>query len=325
MNKGSKMNKNKGNNRRHFLKNVSLSALSISLLPTILSAKSKSLTKKEQVTCELTTLDLYGQGPFYTDNAPIITDDQLADPLEEGTKLIISGQVFNLSCFEVIPNTLIDVWHADDSGAYDNSGYNLRGKTLSNSQGFYVFETIKPGWYMNGSSFRPSHIHFKITPPGSATLTTQLYFENDPYIEDDDASSVQGGEYNATERIIPLVENDDGILEGTWDIFMDAEGIVIVNDIHQLHIEKGIIYNVGPNPFSGQLSIKYGVFTDAQVSLFAYNMSGEVVANLEAKRLPAEKYEAVWEPPPELPNGIYFIALKINDLQVHYKKVLLKR
>lgn len=321
------MSKNKENNRRHFLKNVSLSALSLSLLPNLLSAKGtyKVLEKKNQLNCDLTTLDLYGQGPFYTENAPSLVNNQLADPLEVGTKIIISGQVFNLECNEVIPNTEIDVWHANDAGAYDNSGYNLRGKTFSNSQGFYVFETIKPGYYLNGSSYRPSHIHFKITPPGSSTLTTQLYFEDDPYIEDDDAASVEGGIYDATERIIPLIENDDGILEGTWDIFMDGEGVVLGNEIHQLQLEKGIIYSVGPNPFSGRLSIKYGVFTESQVSLFAYNLEGKIVANLETKNLPAEKYEAVWETPDELANGVYFIALKINDLQVHYKKVVLQR
>lgn len=321
------MEKNKENNRRHFLKNVSLSALSLSFLPNMLSARrtSKSLVIKDQVICDQTTIDLYGQGPFYTENAPVIIDSQLADPLEEGTKIIISGQVFNLECLEVIPNTEIDVWHADDSGAYDNNAYNLRGKTLSNSQGFYVFETVKPGWYLNGASYRPSHIHFKITPPDGSTLTTQLYFEGDPYIASDDAASVQGGVYNATERIIPLVENDDGVLEGTWDIFVDGEGVVLGNEIHQLHVEKGFIYSVSPNPFSDQLSIKYGVFTDAEISLYAYNMDGKIVANLEGKKLPAEKYEAIWKAPTDIPNGFYFIALKINDLQVHYKKVLLQR
>ena len=108
-----------------------------------------------------------------------------------GTRLIISGQVYNLECSEIIPNAEIDIWHANDSGSYDNYGFNLRGKTYSNAQGFYIFETIKPGLYLNGSTYRPSHIHFKITPPGFNTLITQLYFEGDPYIPTDAWHQIQ--------------------------------------------------------------------------------------------------------------------------------------
>lgn len=47
------------------------------------------------------------------------------------------------------------------------------------SEGFYLFETIIPGKYLNGAKYRTGHIHFKITPSGFPTLTTQLYFEGD--------------------------------------------------------------------------------------------------------------------------------------------------
>lgn len=313
----------KENNRRQFLRNVSLSALSFGLVPGLLSAKNT--TKSIQLDCEETTLDLYGQGPFYTANAPIIENDQLASSTEDGTPIIISGQVFDLECEAVIPNTVIDVWHANDAGDYDNSGFNLRGITQSNSQGYYVFETIKPGWYLNGSSFRPSHIHFKITPPDSDTLITQLYFEGDPYIAGDAAASIQGGEFDATHRIIPLLENSEGVLEGVWDIFVDGQGIILGNNNANIQLSKGLIYSVGPNPFNGSLGIYYGVFERSEVSVFVYNMEGKTVANLESRKLDPEKYEAYWEAPPELPNGHYFVALKINDLQVHYKKVILMR
>ena len=128
---------------------------------------------------------MYGQGPFYTANAPTIQNNQLANINEIGTRLIISGHVYNLECSEFIPNTEIDIWHANDSGTYDNSGFNLRGKTYSNAQGYYIFETVKPGLYLNGATYRPSHIHLKITPPGHNSLITQLYFEGDPYIPTD--------------------------------------------------------------------------------------------------------------------------------------------
>ena len=166
--------KNK-DSRRQFLRNTSLAALSLAILPSI----AKTTTGPESNSpflCDESTEDAYGQGPFYTANAPFIQNDMLANSNEVGTRLILSGQVLNLACSEVIPDTEIDIWHANDAGEYDNSGYNLIGKSTSNSQGFYLFETIKPGLYLNGATYRPSHFHFKITPPNFPTLITQLYF-----------------------------------------------------------------------------------------------------------------------------------------------------
>ena len=244
----------------------------------------------------------------------------LTDSNEVGTRLILSGQVYNLACSEVIPNTEIDIWHANDSGAYDNSGYNLRGKTTSNPQGFYVFETIKPGLYLNGATYRPSHFHFKITPPNFPTLITQLYFSGDPYIAADAAASITSGTFDATNRIIPLTTNSNGDLEGTWDIVINGNGTPL--GANNIHLDKGMIYSASPNPFSDRVEIKYGVFQDGEVSVFVYDIEGKIVSQLCKKLLSPQKYEVVWEPDNNLPNGHYFIALKINDLQVHYLKVI---
>ncbi|MBO6515743.1 MAG: T9SS type A sorting domain-containing protein [Bacteroidia bacterium] len=303
--------------RRQFIKNTSLAALSLGFLPF----GSKANTQ-ETMACEETTQDYYGVGPFYSENPPDISDGQLAKESEEGTRMIISGRVMNLDCTEAIPNAIVDIWHADHNGDYDNVGYNLRGKVKTNSQGFYSFETIKPGKYLNGAEYRPSHIHFKITPPGKDTLVTQLYFKGDTSIANDAAASITSGTFNATHRIIELTTNNDGKLEGTWDIVLDAEGKNIgTND---LYLDKGIIYTASPNPFSERLEIKYGVFLDAVVGLDIYDIQGRLVANLESRELKAQKYEAVWEPEPGLPDGNYFVALKVNDLQVQYKKVVRK-
>lgn len=307
-------------NRRQFLKNTSLAALSLGILPTACDAKAKSPDKaKELLTCDKTTLDYYGEGPFYTESPPMIQNHQLASEEEAGARMIISGRIYNLDCSEFIPETIVDVWHANDDGEYDNDNYNLRGFTKSNAQGFYMFETIKPGIY--GS--RPSHIHFKIKPPGFDILTTQLYFEGDANISDDAAASITSGTYDASNRIIPLTMNADGKLEGTWDIVINGEGIT--TGTSDVHLDKGIIYTVNPTPFSDNLTIKYGVFKTSKVGLLVYDMQGREVANLEEKTLNAEKYEAVWSPDSSLPNGHYFVALKINDLQVHYLKVVRQR
>jgi protocatechuate 3,4-dioxygenase beta subunit len=308
-------NQKKINTRRQFLINTTLATLGFGLLPKLGEAKSE----QTQADCDKTTLDYYGEGPFYTSNPPEIANAKLAKDTEAGTKIIISGRVKNLDCTEFIPNTVIDVWHANDAGSYDNSGYNLRGKTKSNAQGFYTFESIKPGKYLNGAKYRPSHIHFKITPPGYPTITTQLYFEGDTDIPGDAAASVKTGTYDASHRIIKLTKNTEGNYEGTWDIVLDGKGITGIND---LHINKGMIYKATPNPFKKKVCISYGVFEESNIELLVFDSAGKTVATLKKEKLGKEKYEADWKPQKGLPNGMYFIALKINDLQVHYTKVV---
>ncbi len=303
------------NNRRQFLKNTALTTVSLGITPLLANSSKRENVKQE---CNSTTLDLYGEGPFYTPNPPVIQNGKLTQDGESGTKLIISGIVKTLDCFKVIENTEIDIWHANDNGEYDNSGFNLRGTTSTNSQGYYIFETILPGKYLNADKYRPRHIHFKITPPGFTTLTTQLYFEGDVDISDDQAASVTQGDYDATNRIIPLTDNN-GVLEGTWDIIIDGDGVLGVNDIH---LDKGMIYSVSPNPFTDYIEIYYGVYNTSRIQLEVYDINGRLVAEVNKEHLSPEKYTAIWKPSNNLSSGTYFCGLKINDLQVHYKKII---
>jgi protocatechuate 3,4-dioxygenase beta subunit len=71
---------------------------------------------------------------------------------------------------------LIDFWHCDDAGNYDNVGYKLRGHQFTDDQGQYTLETIRPGLYPG----RTRHIHVKVQAPNQPVLTTQLYFPNEP-------------------------------------------------------------------------------------------------------------------------------------------------
>lgn len=149
-------------------------------------------TKQEPVMeprrCSMTEDNI--EGPYYRENAPWKT--RLTDSNEPGVPLRIEGIVMDQSC-QPIPNAVVDVWQANDKGSYDNDGNNdppnkafhLRGRMRTNAQGQYAYDTIVPGRYLNGDTFRPSHIHYKVYASGYQTLTTQLYFEGDPYIKGD--------------------------------------------------------------------------------------------------------------------------------------------
>ena len=250
--------------RRQFLKNTSLAALATVTLPSTFRAELNSENTSETlVNCNPTTQDYYGQGPFYSANAPSIINNQLALGNEPGTRFIISGRVLNLDCTEHIAGAIIDIWHADNAGEYDNTGFNLRGKTTSNSHGFYFFESIYPGKYINGSSYRPAHIHFKITPPSYPVLTTQLYFQGDSDNSTDSSASISSGTYDATHRIVPVTTNSLGKKEATWDIILDGAGNPV--EIEEMRLNMGMIYKIYPNPFSDFIQINYGVFQKSKV------------------------------------------------------------
>ena len=315
----------KNKSRRRFLSNISLSALSAAVIPNFLKAEqitSRDQSQSKEGNCNPSTPDYFGQGPFYTPNAPFIQNAQLAGPSESGQRLIISGRVMNLDCTQALPNTEIDIWHADNNGVYDNTAYRLRGRVHSNSQGFCLFETVVPGFYLNGATYRPAHIHFRITPPGFAPLITQLYFQGDPYIASDAAASVNNGPYDATHRIIPLNMNANNELEGSWDIILDGSGVPVGSS--ELHLEKGMIYSAFPNPFQKELEIQYGVYERSKVVLAVYNLQGEQMAVLGNRTMAAGKYFVSWQAAAELPKGHYFVSIQINDLQVHYLKLVKK-
>ena len=74
-----------------------------------------------------------------------------------------------------VGNALIDLWHADERGEYDNRGNRYRGHVLTDAQGRYAFRTIMPAVYTG----RTRHYHVKVQAANKPVLTTQLYFPSD--------------------------------------------------------------------------------------------------------------------------------------------------
>jgi protocatechuate 3,4-dioxygenase beta subunit len=113
------------------------------------------------------------EGPFFTPSSPERTS--LRESGLEGIPLLVSGSVLSTAC-EPIPGAMLDFWHANADGEYDNQGFALRGHQFADAKGRYRLETIVPGTYTG----RTRHIHVKVQPEGGALLTTQLYFPGEP-------------------------------------------------------------------------------------------------------------------------------------------------
>ena len=118
------------------------------------------------------------EGPYFTPNSPERTS--LIEDGMPGERMALAGFVLDRSC-RPVDRALLDLWHCDAAGVYDNQGYRLRGHQFSDAQGRFVFETIVPGKYPG----RTRHYHIKVQAPGQSILTTQLYFPGEPGNEAD--------------------------------------------------------------------------------------------------------------------------------------------
>ena len=152
--------------------------------------------QQQNTFCKLTKSDMLG--PFYKENAPF--KQRLGEGIE-GERLIITGKVMDRRC-QPLKGAILDIWQANSTGEYDNKGFTLRGKVKTNNDGIYIIDTIIPKEYGQGDITRPGHIHLKVGVPNQPTLTTQLYFEGDPYLTDREDKSLvmKTNEANGTKK-----------------------------------------------------------------------------------------------------------------------------
>jgi protocatechuate 3,4-dioxygenase beta subunit len=99
-------------------------------------------------------------GPFYQANAPVRAS--------VGKGYVLSGVVKSARDCAPIQGARIEFWLAEPSGDYDDQH---RATVVANQTGAYRFESNYPPRY----SFRPPHIHLKVSAPGFKTLVTQHY------------------------------------------------------------------------------------------------------------------------------------------------------
>ncbi len=168
--------------RRTFLKTSTLSAIAVSATGFI------SFDGNGYVgDCETTTDIL---GPFYRPESPV--RNNLVIKGEKGELVELLGKIKHQDCKTPYKNAKVELWHCDGNGVYDNSTseFKYRGTTFSDESGNYSFQTVLPVPYDVGNGqIRPAHFHLMITAEGYQPLVTQLYFNGDKHIENDDYAS----------------------------------------------------------------------------------------------------------------------------------------
>ena len=162
------------------------------------------------------------EGPLYRPNPPWrerpvkIYEDY--EGIGDGEVLFVRGRVTSTDGAP-LPDAVLDVWQTGPSGGYDlwderQPDFNFRGRFGVSQSGDYEFQTMVPkpytvptdgpvGRYLDAIGqhpWRPAHIHFKVSADGHETLVTQLFFQDDPYLDNDTIGAVKAALVRSLER-----------------------------------------------------------------------------------------------------------------------------
>ncbi|MBC8111662.1 MAG: hypothetical protein H7Y04_11430 [Verrucomicrobia bacterium] len=201
--------------RRTFIKNSSLTVLSMSAFGS-LNWNGKSFEGDTPTTTDIL-------GPFYRPGAPLQTNLRLSN--SNGTPIVLKGTIFEEDGKTPITNALVEIWHCDENEIYDNTSeeYRYRGGQKTKTDGKYEFKSILPVPYKadpkDKSSWRPAHIHMRVSVPNQQDLITQIYFKGGKHIETDKWASAP----QAVNRILEISNLKSGESEIVFNVIMSKE------------------------------------------------------------------------------------------------------
>jgi len=267
--------------RRTFVKKSALTAFSVTAFGAI-NWNGKSFEGDN-----VTTTDILG--PFYRPGAPMRSN--LIPKGSTGVVMNLTGTVFQKDGKTPLANTLIEAWQCDEHEKYDNTSddYLFRGAVKTGKDGRYSFKTIVPVPYNDGGTWRPAHIHLRISSGDHQDLITQIYFKGDAHIPKDPAAASP----QAINRILEISKNAANENEVKFDIVMgkafplDDVGYKKITGIYKLkdgmaefnreddllmlklngQLMEGLLYK-GNNTFEGGLSylkVKFEILADGNV------------------------------------------------------------
>ncbi|NRB27414.1 MAG: intradiol ring-cleavage dioxygenase [Roseibacillus sp.] len=195
--------------RRNFLRSALAGSAALFTVP---GALAEALTR--------TPRD--AEGPFYPDNLPLDTDNDLLVVNDKITPAVgavsyLGGVVMDTRG-QPLRNAVVEIWQVDNQGIYLHSKANGQdkrdrnfqsyGRFLTGSRGQYHFRTIKPPAYPG----RTPHIHVAVSHRNKRILTTQLYIEGEKQNANDFLYKRLGGGDPKLQKLVTIPFNP---LEGS--------------------------------------------------------------------------------------------------------------
>jgi hydroxyquinol 1,2-dioxygenase len=148
-------------------------------------------------------------GPFHISNSPALPLGADLKGRHPGELILVQGQVRDTNGNPIAGATL-DIWQTAPNGLYSSQDpeqdtYEFHALFTTDSEGNYCFTTAKPVSYTVPTDgpvgdilkatgrhpWRPSHLHYIIKAAGFRTLVTEVFPDDDPYLDQDTVFGVR--------------------------------------------------------------------------------------------------------------------------------------
>lgn len=148
-------------------------------------------------------------GPFHVSGAPPLPvgGDMKRD---FGGPVLLAEGVIRDTDGNPIAGAELDIWQTAPNGLYASQDaaqdmFSFHGLMVVGDDGRYAFTTVKPVEYTVPTDgpvgdilracgrhpWRPSHLHFIVKAPGFRTLVTEIFPDDDPYLDQDTVFGVR--------------------------------------------------------------------------------------------------------------------------------------
>ena len=148
---------------------------------------------------------------------------------------------------------------------------------------------------------------------GQNEVTTQLYFEGDDSIPSDPWAS----NTNSQNRIIPLIDDNNGDLHGVFDITLDIDP----DDINLSKLnDHNLIKGIHPNPITNK-SIIYLNTNHEEYCIEICDINGKSIKKITRTNKPIISMSELLKLS-DIKKGLYIIKISSNNKAVEAKRIV---
>ena len=141
------------------------------------------------------------------------------------------------------------------------------------------------------------------------------------------------GKWAAGEKIIiDVIDRKNSLVLATYESILDSSP---ANEARLMNSRKDPKQNTDvnvlecyPNPYNARTTIRFQLKESGPVEIKIFNQLGQLIETLVDEHLPAGEHQVVWDSQDhkhgELPSGVYYVMLRLEDHRSVKKIILLK-